>query len=421
LDAQQTQLKNKIVTKILNSADIVKAGPDVNPTPYKYNGGYNYKAGGTARKSAPDYTIVVDYLSLTLTGYLFHSSKEAPEKLSFGEVELSRLDGGTRHYTYRYKVKLRGEDFGLLMTTPRAGGALSMNRPDYNEFKLENHVLYRQDWTLDVCKAIQSIGLQFYHVTRLDIALDGYNWLDVFERYQRKEIRPLGRASMTTHTSKGGSGFHALDGVDWGKRSSEKHLTVYKVGKRVEVENKGYRAKFWAANGLENTEDIQRLELKLKAKALKRLKTQAGEQITEIRSLLRELESTSFLAGIMKAHFKGWFQWVVPKENQKNTSRLERVDVIDWEGLAALEIERVPSTKKPNEVWAAKRCSSALLKYSEEGFISDCLSASLRELGVDVPASSLSLSGISRKIAYAVAHQHGVGCWLQRRDAFAPA
>lgn len=397
------------MTKLINSSDIVKTAGHVTETPYKYNGGYNY----TEEQKSPKYTITSDYLALTLTGYLFHSTDEAPSRLALGDVELELL-GGTTHYTYRYKVRFKGQDFGYLMTVPRAGSALAAQRPDYNELRVENHILYRENWAADLCAAINLMGLEFYHITRLDIALDGYGWLDIFERYQRQEIRALGRASMTTHTTKNGSGFHSIDGVDWGKRSSEKHLTAYKVGQRVEIENKGYRAKFWEANGLTDTANVQRLELKLKAKALKRLKTAQGKPITELKTLLSELENPAFLAGVMRAHFKSWFEWVIPDENQKNTSRLKRVQVIDWNVLEALEIKKIPSTKKPNKVWAAKRCATALLEYNERQFLSEYLSGYLRGIGVSVPSSSLS--DVSRNLAYAVAQQYEVGGWLQRRD-----
>jgi hypothetical protein len=404
------------MTKIPKYSGIVKPAGDVTETPYKYNGGYNYTEGDSCPNS-PKYSIVVDYLSLTLTGFLFHSSKEAPEVLNFGAVELLKMEGGTRHYTYRYKVKLNGEDFGILLTVPREGGALSSNRPDYNEFKLSNHVLYRQGWASDVCNCVASMELEFYHITRLDIALDGYKWLDVFDRYKAREIRPLGRAKMTSHTSKGTDGFHVLDGVDWGSRSSEKYLTVYKVGKRVEADNKGYRAKFWEANGLTDIDNVQRLELKLKAKALKRLETSNGEPITKLENLLSELQSSPFLSGIMKAHFKGWFEWVVPDERQANTSRLARAQVIDWGVLDALKIKRIPTTKKPNRVWAAKRCASALLDYNSENFLSEYIAKYLKGIGRHVSPSELS--DMPRQIAYAVAQHHEVGGWLQRRDPVA--
>jgi hypothetical protein len=448
------------MTKIPKYSGIVKSDPPsqngsaVSETPYKYNGGYNYTE--RTNPSHTPYTIAVDWLSLTCTGFLFHSANKAPDVLNFGNVELSRMKGGTSHYTYRYQVKVNGEPFAVLLTTPRTGGALEANRPDFNELKIENHILYRQGWQDVLQDVLQATGLGFYHITRLDIALDGYRMLNIFERHQRGELRKIGRAKYSHHYDSKGT----LSGVDWGSRSSDKHLTAYQVGKRVEVENKAYRAEFWQANGLNDVEAVERLELKLKADAVKQI---VQSETGEIGISFAQLDSPRFLAGIMQAQFSKWLEFRIPDPLQKNVSRLKKANVIDWALLDSVQMERLRTTKKPNAVWSAKRCASKLLEDNGKEYIPRAIKGYLVEHGdrainkdawlkaeqsviqylrinhpymipagiisgmVDVLRQSVGkeyarqlnddvLSDLPRRIAYAVAHQHGAGAWLNRKD-----
>ncbi len=450
-----------MTTKILKNASNVKPkeqgkrGIAVNETPYRYFGGHNYTEGEEQAANPSKYTICVDYLAITLTGFLFHSSQEGPKALNFGDIELKRTGGGTRHYENRYQVKVKGEPFAVLLTTPRKGGALEASRPDFSEMKLENHILYREGWEKALQEVIQAIGLQFYHITRLDIALDSYSTLNIFQQHQRGELRKIGRAKYSHHYDSAGR----LSGADWGSRSSNKHLTAYRVGARVEIENKAYRAHFWKANGLSDTEAVQRLELKLKAKAVRRI---VQADTGEVGAHFDRLNDSAFLAGIMKAHFARWFEFRIPDPAQKNVSRWKKAEVIDWDAIEAVQMERLTTTRKPNKVWAAKRCATKLIEDNGKGYIPQAVKAYLVEHGERalkgdlwrtaeksvesylkanfpylLPATVVPgivgnmrkvvgreyakqlnddvLADLPRRLAYAVANQHGAGAWLHRK------
>jgi hypothetical protein len=463
-----TLLTDKAMTKIPKYPGIVKSGiprssaKDVTETPYKYNGGYNYTEGSQPTTKRTPYTICIDWLSVTCTGYLFHSASEAPAVLNFGDVELKRKMGGTAHYAYRYEVNYKGEPFAVLLTVPRRGGALEANRADFSELKLHNHILYRDGWHNMLMGFIQATGLQFYHVTRVDIALDGYNMLDIFRKVDERQLRAIGRAKFhPKKDEKDKDGFHVLTGANWGSRSSDKHLTAYRVGKRVEAENKGYRVAFWKKNGLTDSEAVERLELKLKAKAVQRI---VQAETGEVGAQLEQLNDPAFLAGMMQAHFAKWFEFRIPDPKQKNISRLKKAHVIDWQSIEALEVERLPTTRKPNKVWAAKRCATKLLEDNGAEYIPRAVKEYLKEHGdraikrdawakaekaaeqylrlhfpYMLPSGVVSglvdnlrqtigteyakqlddsvLADLPRRLAFAVANQHGAGAWLHRKNA----
>lgn len=452
--------------KVVNKPNVpAETGSDVTETPYKYNGGHNYTEDGEQAANPSKYTICVDYLSITCTGFIFHSSQEAPKALNFGDIELKRMGGGTRHYENRYQVKVKGEPFAVLLTTPRKGGALEASRPDFSEMKLENHILYREGWEKVLESVIQATGLQFYHVTRLDIALDGYGFLDIIRKAEKESWHQIGRAKYKPEYSKLNG---RLNGFNFGSRSSDKHLTGYRVEERVEEENKGYRIEFWEANGLNRMKiekgqrqrvPVERLELKMNADALKRV---VEKETGEVGVHFDRLNNSAFLTGIMKAHFARWFEFRIPDPAQKNVSRWKKANIIDWQSIEAVQMERLTTTRKPNKVWAAKRCATKLIEDNGKGYIPQAVKGYLIEHGERalkgdlwrtaeksveaylkanfpflLPATVVPgivgnmrkvvgreyakqlnddvLADLPRRLAYAVANQHGAGAWLHRK------
>lgn len=408
-------------------------------TPLEYNGGQHYVRDIRAAESidtqlikkSAKYCISVDWFECTTTGKFLPTDVEnPPETLDFLGIIL-KLDGyGTKHYQHKYNIYLPGEKdpFALILTAPRNTKILA---PDFSQIKIENHQLYRMGWNVKLTAVFDALGLQLNNITRLDIAIDGKGFLSPIERFERGEIESIGKVQTCDFKT----AQRDRTGYNWGKRSSEKQITIYDKSAELKRTNKSYIFDTWMVNDLNGgqLDQIERLELKLKGKALKRLMIpDTGEAIQYER-----LEEAAYLAGIVKASFTKWFEFVLP-DNQKNITRKERVQIIDFEQFKAIEMQRLPTTQKPNEIWRAKMATSKLLADAKQpdGYLPDAvhqflhaylqtfLAGEQRDMITDaVHARMLEIfkdlkTQLPVGIAYAMAKEHQIVDWLERKEAF---
>ena len=359
---------------VTNTDTKIPVCPDVNnfPAPSQYNGGYVY-------------TIAADWVELTCLGYptgypVPGLPAEDEIKADDGNVTLRMAQGGkgTKHYRHKYNIYV-GEDktaFASILVLPREGGVLQDN---YNQLKIENEQLYVRGWAAKLRYVLSALSLRVNNVTRLDIALDGAGFFEVFNRFERGELEKVGKTTFATHKlaeleqvgeakQMGALTFvthrtagRTLTGFDWGKRSSDKFLTCYNKTREMASGKKGYICQFWQANGLE-LEQVERLELKLKAEAIKKT---VDPDDGEVGIKLERLEDGAYLAGIMRAHLVNYFDFVLPG-NDTNVTRRERLKFIKWEAIGAEKLERLTSTKPANEVWRAKQAASKLIDDAEK-------------------------------------------------------
>jgi len=397
-------------TKIVTLPDVHK---DVTKTPSKYNGGQLYK---TAKKAAK-YTINADWLEVTLRGTIVPGYVEqAPQELTFADgrivLKLARNGRGTQHYKFVYDVHIGNDPdpYATILTAPRPGGVLD---DGFNQMRVLNHELYREGWAAKVGEVIRGLDLTLNNVTRLDIAIDGGGFFEFFEKFDRGEYDKLGKAKYTIY--KGGN--RQLEGFDWGGKTSDKHLTCYNKTKRIEKENKAYISDFWKLNGLNIANDVERLELKMRGKGIKKI---ADPETGELGVDLSRLEDTQYLAGIFQSQCERYFEFTLPSKD-KNVTRRERAHPIDWKAFEGLNMERLPTTKAPNEKWRAKIASAKILEDGKKlSYLEDALRDYFNSCqNYHVPDEVIR--GIPEVIAYAMAGEHGAAEWLDKRMGTPPA
>jgi len=371
------------------SIDIEKSNlrSDVgNSDPRKYNGGQLYidpKFGG---KSTGKYCINVDWLTLTLRNKI---DVDGGEQYTFDDsIVLVRENRNLSNFKYFYNVYLHGEHFGELCTSVRDG---SFMNDELSTFRVLNHILYQKNWVVRLEYIIDKMGCKVNNVTRLDVAVDGGNFIADFQETMQGEWERVGRAK---HKLVGGAKSRFCEGFYIGTGSSEKQITGYNKSKEIRDKHKQgapmkkYIIDMWAANGLDLTQDIERLEIKLKSKAFKRLKEFDWTK----------LESTQYMAGVMKSFFKRFYEFT-ERSNDSNVTRKEKIQAVDWSYFDSVEIERVPKVKKPNAVWGAMRA------------ITFCMMEQFADITADVQADFFSESDRCRRMA----ERYNIVDWFQRK------
>lgn len=314
--------------------------------------------------------ICCDYLELTVRNTIkrLEPGEEIPTEINLPGVRLvtasrdskgNLIIAGTKHFRAKYDVFLQKETkpFATIITFPRKGGIL----PDYlSQIKVENRELYTKGWTGRLIRLLSALKVELNNVSRLDIAIDSnctgndpllglyYTspFIGLFKRWKSGLVENVGRATYNQEHAKG----RETTGFDWGKESSAKHVTAYVKSDTLEKDGKSYIKDFWRLNGIQGGR-VERLELKLKADAMKR-KVNPDDALVGVN--IRDLDKSEYLAGIMRVHLKGWFEFVLDQPD-KNKSRRDNYETIDWDNLSAKYLERIPTTKPRNEIWAAKR------------------------------------------------------------------
>lgn len=368
--------------------------------PSKSIGGHNYRPGPDARK----YCINVDWFEATLEGaWLPMDGPGDPAKVAAflnGDLVLERDPArwnGTKHYQYCYLAYLHGEPVATIITHPR-NAIMGRTAPcegtrALSQLRLENHILYREGWLKIYAAILEGLGVALNNVTRLDISVDGGPFLAQYRALISGQYKKVGRAKHSCHFT----GKDEIEGFYIGSRSSERYVRGY--SKTSEIRQAGghktYIPAAWAKANLEawngGKGEVERLEVVLRAKAL------AQADAFDVT----RLEDDAYLAGLMRANLEKFYQFVDAEELARtgNISRCERIEAVDWAALGAVRLERLPTTKKPNVIWAVqRRISFDMMEYW----------ARMENDGDDLFSQSFSFN-------YELAKAYGILDWFERK------
>jgi len=345
----------------------------------------------SASISAKKQTIACDFVELTVKNTIKHlePGETLPLEINLPGIRLvtaskdakgNPIMMGTKHFQAKYMAFFdeEAQPFATVLTYPRKGGIL----PDYlSQIKLENRELYAMGWSTRLLRLLSALRVEINNFSRLDIAVDSNcvgddpllglyytspfiglykRWKGGFICNRYKGWENVGRAVYNQEHAVG----RATTGFDWGKKSASKYLTAYVKSDRIEADDKGYIADFWHLNGIEPGQRVERMELKLKTDAIKRTVDPDGG----LAGLdISQLEKPAYLAGIMRAHLKGWFEFLIDQPDTNKTRR-DNYDPVDWHDLDAQYLERIPTTKPTNEKWAAKMAISKGLRDADKEY-----------------------------------------------------
>ena len=416
-------------------------GDSVTLTPYKSNGGHNYRTLDLGHitqpcQDAPDhnfnqlvreclavfnaissirqdfggitrYCINVDWFEATLEGsWLPIGSMGEPEKvisLLNGDLILERDPmrwNGTKHYQFCYQVFLYGEPVATIITHPRNAimGRKSAGEGtrQLSQLRLENHVLYRAEWLQVYRDILEGLGVVLNNITRLDISVDGGPFLEQYRAIISGKYKKVGRAKHACHLDANDQ----IEGFYIGSRSSERYIRGY--SKTSEIKQAGghktYITAAWTKSNLEawnkGAGEVARLELVLKAKAI--------AQLSEFD--VDRLGTDSYLAGIMRASLSKFYQFVDAEEllETGNITRCARIEAIDWAYFDAHQLERLPTTKKPNVIWAVQRR----------------ITFDMLEYWAKVEGNGEELFNQSFAFNYELAKSYGILDWFERKTPY---
>lgn len=238
------------------------------------------------------YTLNIDWLSIFCI-------RESPLLNECGIYTLKLQEFPTRHFRSLYYIVKEKEKVAELQIDPFS----SILPPDGAILKIENRFLYSSDLFDLIERLLNNFHLKFKSISRLDLCADfntfynNYNPRTLIEDFASEKIRKKGRAKGTLDFRQTTEKL-LYNGIKFGDRQSDNIVYLYNKSLELkEVRDKIYIRDMWAANGLDVTKPVWRLEVSMKSKALKLIDKNTGEckeynNIKTLQSITTELYFT---------------------------------------------------------------------------------------------------------------------------------
>jgi hypothetical protein len=326
-------------------------------TPVKCNGGYLDKTGFFAIENLESnkISIVVDWFQVFGTCRNIPEPTQENTTLELGAVCLAYTGHGSELFEYVFDVYREGEKVAVLQVSPR-----HTLEKDASMLKLENYLLYYDDWLQVFFEIAESLQFSTKNITRLDLAIDGHKGIVAFMNDYLKQtdckIKMKGKATLKTNFE---ASTQSFTWFQVGSSQSDKCISIYNKSREIDQSNKIYIKRFWENNEIATDSDVYRVELRLKSKALKDI---SGFDI-------KNLADTSYLASLYKTHCENYFEFYHNEDS--NSSRCDEIALIDWEQIGAQLLEKI-SKKPPHDVYKTKMAMHLFVKlHFQEIFGSD--------------------------------------------------
>lgn len=307
--------------------------------PHKQGRGQLYKIEPYAESEGifpHAFTMALDMLSIIGEANI----KEPTEEKEILEISdtlvLVRRDKGANFYKYGFDIYLHGEEFGKVFTQPKIISQHMLKETCLIQVK--NHWLYSQHWHETVMEVMEGLKFNMRNVSKLDIAIDGLNYMYLFlngfnkQLGEDKKVRMRGKAYFNAKILDKETMFYKNFTV--GSNSSEKQITVYLKTSELEKSNKDYIRDFWYQNGIRPgpDDDVYRVELRLKSKYLKTLPDFNLHACTDPK----------FLFCLFKTACANFFEFT--RNDDSNVSRQKKINLLPHDFIDSELLDR---TQRP--------------------------------------------------------------------------
>lgn len=260
---------------------------------------------------------------------------QGKENLQLGKTTFKRVSNGNKFYNDLYHIYNRGKKYGVALMNSRDAKLMPL---DDIQMQVVNNKLYETGWLDDLKQMTTDLQAKWHNFTRIDIAIDGGNFLNIFDLWHSKKLKKTGRAAVNTYHNNNveTTGFYI------GSSKSKKKIKIYNKSKELNKSNKAYIGHFWKLNGLDTSTDVHRLELTIRNEEMKKFKDINWEL----------LDQPAHIASIMRSSMDKFcdFRW---NNGQKNITRMEKLELVNWDAFDGKALPK-DSTRPTTEIFSAK-------------------------------------------------------------------
>lgn len=192
---------------------------------------------------------------------------------------------GTSVYADMYTIYLYGEEIAILTCNPRS----SALKAGTGVLKILNPILYQQALPEIIYQLLYNCNIAFLNISRLDLCADFNHFNDYpdmqlfFQDFLTLKLWKIGAAKYKVCANKATefdcdcfkmiglqSGRHTYQYLRFGSKISKVSAYLYnKTQEFRDVKRKNYIAAAWAANDIDESKEVWRLEFSLKGDGIK--------------------------------------------------------------------------------------------------------------------------------------------------------
>lgn len=308
-----------------------------------------------SKKKFKKYTINLDWLqfvtkktrAINFTGY------------QYPNLIINEVTSHNPNFYKCYVVNLLGTDICELHVNPTNKNYSA----DEVSVKVNNGLLYTQDFVTTIETVMEELGLEFTRISRIDIALDGFGNLkinDYIKRYTKTDTIQISNDNLRIDADNFNKKAVSFDSYSIGSKKRQKVAHMYNKTEEISSSKKDYISKYWELNSLNTDKEVGRFELQLGHRHLRKY------NITQLNTLA----NIKFIGSIFKAEVESWFKMYQVKKRDIKTHRKDiaikkgkELKLFKWnhipQELLGLQLNEI----EPNQEHQAKRSLSFNLGY----------------------------------------------------------
>jgi len=322
-----------------------------NIVPTKYNGNLLDES----EKKSKKYGLFLDFLKINYKGF--------PNFDYVTGLKVDKQPYGTKTFKNLYKLSYRGHEFGVLENEPRS----AIIDKTLNQFKLSNHLFYTlpaesiQNLLEEFTK---SVGLTYYSLNRVDIALDfegaKHDVHGLVKGFHNNELLISGRQKKVdfyTHTIKGKI---ETTGVKIGSRTTSRFLRIYNKTLESKSNIKTDITDAWQKFGLKG--EIWRYEYQLNSAFLRDL------EAVDLNTIFSDNGLYNLLKKANSNHFD-----IKYNTGKKETNKEASFELFSWRSVRAClnvifdEVKRIKRNIKETFIGQQRMIKGLLRSYFSTG------------------------------------------------------
>lgn len=209
---------------------------------------------------------------------------------------------GTSVYADMWTISLGGTEIAILTCNPRS----SALKAGTGILKILNPILYSPALDVYVYSLLNACSIEFLSISRLDLCADfnhfeGYpDMQDFFQDFLTLKLWKIGAAKYKVVANKAPefdcdvfkmiglqSSRHTYQYLRFGSKVSKVSAYLYnKTQEFRDVKRKNYIAESWAASGIDESQEVWRLEFSLKGDGIKFVNQETGECVAKDLSMV---------------------------------------------------------------------------------------------------------------------------------------
>jgi hypothetical protein len=205
-------------------------------------------------------TVVIDWLAVYFKDYYFNVEKMVDtEGIAYLTEDLfyKLENGGTQHFKNRFYVFYKNEHAATIMTTPVNETQI---KKEVIKIDFVNHTFYSGVVWQVYDLLVDCLSLEYKSVSRLDIAIDGMNWihkaLNIFAKQNIKNQIVQLKNSSTKRARFNAKVLNPktmlYENFNIGHLGAYKMITVYNKSLELLLSGKTYIQDYWKLNGVVN-------------------------------------------------------------------------------------------------------------------------------------------------------------------------